>query len=419
MEKILQVQQFNHMIDTHLKALGEVVVEGEISELKINQGKWLFITIKDDRASLNVFAPVYEISTLNALEEGMKVHVYGRPNLHQKSSRFSLNAKQIIPAGEGALKLAYEKLKTKLMAEGLFDAARKRTIIKFPQKIGLITAKGSMAYSDFVKILSARMGGLKIYFYPVNVQGKNSVKSLLLAFKYLNSQQKKLNLDAIVLTRGGGSLEDLLSFNDEAVARAVFASKIPVISGIGHEEDIALTDLVADVRASTPSNAAELLVVSRQAIAAELRHLVLKLESSLEILLREAGEVIDYQVRILINFFEKQLSRFFSLLRKLRQALFIREKKLGLNKQALKSKTDKLLTLARGLLKEKIQELDNLERLLSNLDYRKVLKRGFSFSKDEKGQLVRSVTDLKKETMLSTYLVDGVFVSQIKKIDKN
>ncbi|MFH2019256.1 MAG: exodeoxyribonuclease VII large subunit, partial [bacterium] len=167
---IFSVSEFNEMVNSHLAVLGDIVVEGEISQLKISQSKWVYITIKDEKASVEVFSMVFRLTNIRSLEEGMLVKVYGKAGIYPKNGRFSIQADQVLPSGEGALKLAYEKLKNQLESEGIFDIARKRPLPMFPSSIGLITAKGSEAYNDFVKVVSERLGGLNISFYPVSVQ---------------------------------------------------------------------------------------------------------------------------------------------------------------------------------------------------------------------------------------------------------
>lgn len=411
---IFQVHELNEMLSFHLQQLGEVVVEGEISQLRNSQGKWLFITIKDQSASVEVFAPAFRLSTLGVLEEGMKVHVYGKPTVYIKTGRLSINASQIVPAGEGALKLAYEKLKAKLENEGLFDLARKRPLPKFIEKIGLITAKDSRAYTDFIKVLSERIGGIKIYFYPVQVQGKDSVASLLEALSYF--QERALQLDALVITRGGGSLEDLLSFNDELVARAVFASKIPVISAIGHEEDIALIDLVADKRASTPSNAGELLMEERTKIALQIDKLFEQTFFALNKQIQSAKEKIFYQGEVLENFFASYQNKLNNLLKSLDQAMILNLSRLDLKNQHI---VDLLIALDKNFtnhLEQNKKHLGQLERLLNNFDYHKTLQRGFSLTKTTDGKIISSQQQLSLGQTVSTQLADGAFSSKITNI---
>lgn len=412
----ISVSIFNRLVDAHLREIGPLIVEGEISQLQVSQGKWLFMTIKDDRASVGVFGAAFKLSGLDLLEEGMKVHVYGTPGLYQRSGRFNLNAIKIVPAGEGALRLAYEKLKAKLEMEGLFEPARKRKLPRFPQKIGLITAQGSRAYGDFIKVLAERMGGLEIHFYPVNVQGEQAVSSLMQAFAYFNQQD---DFDAIVMTRGGGSLEDLLSFNDEQVARAVFGSKFPVVSGIGHEDDVALTDFVADVRASTPSNAAELLVRSRQQVQAEVNQLEMKLERSLEQMLREWRQSIEYSVRSLENFFGKQKEAFVTLTYKLKQHVFLGAEKVSQWEDKRQDMVQRLLILSQRNVDLKKKDLENLDRLLHSLDYRQVLKRGFTMTKDANGKVISSISQVQSHMKLVTHFADGQAYSQIDEIESH
>ena len=253
--EILSVAQFNQLLSGYLSDLGELIVEGELSQPQISQGKWFFCTLKDNTSAMSVFAPLWKIANAQVLTDGMQVKVYGTVGVHQKTGRMSFTAFAIEPSGEGALRRAYELLKKQLAAEGLFDPARKRPLPLFPQTIGLITASGSRAFADFMRVLGDRMGGLRIQFYPVQVQGRVAVDSICQAFSQINTAANPP--EVVVLTRGGGSLEDLLSFNDERVARAVFSCKVPVVSAIGHELDQALTDFVADVRAATPTHAAE------------------------------------------------------------------------------------------------------------------------------------------------------------------
>lgn len=410
-QKIFQVSEFNEFIGLYLGKIGEVVVEGEISEIKVSQGKWLFLTIKDEESSVEIFSLIFRIKNYGLLEEGMLAHVYGIPRLYKKTGRFTLFANQIVPAGEGALRIAFEKLKLKLEREGLFDETRKRPLPAFPQKIGLITAKNSQAYADFIKVLAERMGGIKIYFYPVQVQGKDSVDSILSAFEYFN---KKLPfLDLLVLTRGGGSLEDLLAFNDEQVARAIFASKTPVVCGVGHEKDVSLADLVADLRASTPSNAAELIVRERNEVLKEVAYSITSIEKSLRYKIREKEGIINKAVNILKNAIAKQINNLYQL-------IFRFSKEFNLFGQRTELITQKIINLKAHLtrtvdfwLKENKAWVNNLIRLLKSLDYHQVLKRGFSITTDRQGRIIKAVKEVSKDKDIISRLFDGKIYSKV------
>ncbi|PID31009.1 exodeoxyribonuclease VII large subunit [Candidatus Saccharibacteria bacterium] len=242
-----------------------VEVEGELSNFRVSKNKWVYFDLKDEAASLKCFATVYALS--GPLEDGMVVRVGGSPRLHPLYN-FSFQAQSIQPVGEGALKRAADLLAAKLEKEGLFDPARKRSLPQVPRRIALITAGDSAAYADFVKIIHARWGGLQIMHYNVFVQGERAPGEIATALKQANEASEPP--EVVVLVRGGGSAEDLAAWNDERVVRAVAASRTPTLVAIGHEVDTCLAELAADRRASTPSNAAEVLVSDRKE---ELRHL--------------------------------------------------------------------------------------------------------------------------------------------------
>ena len=393
MEKIFQVSEFNEFINLYLDEVTELVVEGEISQINVSQGKWLFATIKDDQASVEVFGVVEQISGWDILQTGMLVHVYGRPRLYQKTGRFSLSARQIVPAGAGALQIAFEKLKLKLEKAGWFDLERKRPLPVFPETIGLITAKDSRAYSDFVKVLKERMGGLQIYFYPVNVQGHEAVPTILTAFDYFNHQHQQPDL--IVLARGGGSLEDLQAFNDERVAQAIFASRAPVVCGIGHEEDVSIADLVADRRASTPSNAAELIVRNRQEVLEQVAFQTREIKNQLEQLTIQANQVLLRRVGTLAAF-AGQAQR---------------------QRQTIEQTKQQLVRATDTWLKQQKMRLATTARLLSNLDPHQVLKRGFSITVNQNGVILKSIKQVSNNEQVTTTLFDGKIDSPDLKIN--
>lgn len=255
------VAVLNQILET---ALPTVSVVGEIANFKINQGKWVFFDLKDDESVLNCFMPLSMLRM--ELQDGMKVAVVARPNL-TKWGRFSLTVRTIRPIGEGSIKKAFELLKKKLVAEGLCDAARKRPLPELPQHIGVISSVDAAGYKDFIKIISARMGGLVIDVISTQVQGSGAADQIITAIRQFNEMSNPPEVIAIL--RGGGSRDDLAVFDDEKLVRVAAASRIPIITGVGHEIDTTLIDLVADVRASTPSNAAELLVPDRRELIAE------------------------------------------------------------------------------------------------------------------------------------------------------
>ncbi len=383
---IFSVSEFNEFIDEYLDSVGEVVVEGEISEIRINQGKWVFMTIKDESASLRIFSFTWTLKNLSSLTEGMLVRVKGSPGLYKKNASFSLQASEVLPSGEGALRLAFEQLRKKLSEEGLFDVSRKRSLVSFPEKIGLLTARNSRAYSDFIKIINARMGGLKIYFYPVQVQGEGAVDSIINGLDFFNKEL--LDLDLLVITRGGGSLEDLQAFNDERVVRKVYASKIPVVAGVGHEADVSLVDLVADLRASTPSNAAELIVRDKKDV-------IQQIEFDKKLIRQTIIKNIDERLEV--------VRKIKSIFQKFTQILSL---KISNNINTISNSVNSLLT-------HQINKLSNLKRLLRSLNYQNVLRRGYSITFSEDGSVLKNNTMVKLGDKIKTLLYNGKINSKV------
>ncbi len=279
LEKPFTVSEFIEHCNLALTSCFEdVTIEGEVASFKVNQGKWVFFDLKEGEMSVNCFMVLKQLNV--QLEDGMKIQVRATPRV-TNWGKFSLTVKSIIPKGEGSIKKSFELLKKKLTKLGFFDPSRKRKLPENIEKIAVISSKDAAGYADFIKILGERWGGLKIYTAHTQVQGLIAVEQILRAFDYIN---QNLEVDVIALIRGGGSADDLAIFNDERLVRAIVASRIPVITGIGHEVDESLADLAADVRASTPSNAAEYLTRDKQA---EIMKMQNKLRNLRELILRE------------------------------------------------------------------------------------------------------------------------------------
>lgn len=238
-----------------------LVIEGEVSGFKVNQGKFVFFDIKDVGGSLGCFMMVFQLRTV--LEDGMRVRVTASPKLTQWG-KFSLTVRTVEPIGEGALKRAFELLHAKLEKEGLFDEGRKRFLPQLPSRIGLVTSTQAAGYADFTTILNQRWGGMEVMVANVTVQGAGAPAQMVNAIEHFNQMSEPP--DVIVVVRGGGSADDLAAFNDEPLVRAIAGSRVPTLVGVGHEVDTSLVDLAADVRAATPSNAAQLLVPNRHEI---------------------------------------------------------------------------------------------------------------------------------------------------------
>lgn len=293
-----------------------VSIEGEVSGFKVNQGKFVFFDLKDDGGSIGCFMMVWQLRV--PIEDGMKVIVTATPKLTQWG-KFSLTVRAIRPSGEGNLKKSFELLKAKLDKEGLFAPERKRLLPEIPQHVAVISSTDAAGYKDFIKIVGDRWGGLRIEVAHVQVQGASAPDQIIRALKYFNEQEQLP--EVIVLIRGGGSADDLSAFNDEPLVREIAASRVPTLVGVGHEVDVSLADLAADVRAATPSNAAQIIVPDR-------RETIRALHRQVVALLPRTEQVIDYHRQqtsaVLETAFaaiEQQLERYEQHMRHRRQLL--------------------------------------------------------------------------------------------------
>ena len=388
-ERILSVSQF---IQTLNVALEEAlfpygaVIEGEVVEYRVSQNKWIWFNLKDESGIISCFSTVWQLK--QPLEDGMKVRVHGMPKIHQKSGKFSVTVDRVEMVGEGALRRAFELLKKKLEAEGFFAPERKRPLPRFPERIGLIASTESAAYSDFLRILGNRWGGLKISVAHVQVQGRDAVADIVGAFAWFNAHPELA--EALILTRGGGSLEDLLAFNSEDVARAIFASKIPVIVGVGHERDESLADYVADVRASTPSNAAERLAPDRRDVAREIEAMAGGMEQA---------------VRMEIG---KKDRRLFELESRLHD--HVRSARAEFD--AVMSDLQFSLVSFESRVKALSADVERDERLLKSFDPRAVLRRGYGIVRDAAGRVLRDAASVDTGSEIRVQLHRGELAAE-------
>ncbi|MDO4612351.1 MAG: exodeoxyribonuclease VII large subunit [Candidatus Saccharibacteria bacterium] len=288
-----------------------VLIEGEVASFKVNQGKWVFFDLKDEESSISCFMTLWGLKM--PIEDGMKVVVRGVPKL-TKWGKFSVTVSDVRPVGEGSLKKSFEILKKKLTEEGLFDSAKKRALPKDLTRLGVISSTAAAGYHDFVKILNARWGGIKVSVAHTQVQGFDAPAQIIRALRYFNERG---DVQVIAILRGGGSADDLAAFNDKELVRAVAASKIPVITGVGHEVDETLIDFAADVRASTPSNAAEILTLDRKAEIQKVRQAMVRAGQIVtqkidqKILVEIKGKIkdVEQRSRLRIGTFESELKQ--------------------------------------------------------------------------------------------------------------
>ena len=356
----ITVSEFNAVLNQTLSfAYPEVVVEGEVSGFKVSQGKWVFFDLKDSDSVVGCFITTYQLKT--ELEDGMLIRVKAAPQL-TKWGKFSLTVREVELAGEGSVKRAFDMLKAKFEKEGLFAPERKRALPEFPQKVMLITSAQAAAFNDFVTIINDRWSGVDIDHIQVQVQGVLAPAQIVEAIIYANSVADEY--DAMVIIRGGGSAEDLQAFNTEEVVRAVFASDIPSIVAIGHEDDVSLAELVADVRAATPTDAARRLVPDRSEIQTRVASLTNSMLSSLE---------------NTVSISRTQLEGFY-------HSIEIRLNNLRYNLAEAFTRSCSAIEI---LVHSSVSQLESSKKLLESLDPRAILSRGYSITRIN-GKVIKS-----------------------------
>ena len=346
----------------------DIWVQGEISNSHEAQSGHFYFTLKDAKAQVRCVCFKSQVRLFKFHpEDGLHVTLRGSISVYEPRGEYQIYVEHLEPVGLGALQLAFEQLKRKLEAEGLFDPARKKPLPLLPQRIGLVTSPRGAAVRDIVRILRRRFPNVRITLYPVRVQGEGAAAEIAGALAYLNRQKLA---DVLILARGGGSLEDLQAFNEESVARAIAASKIPVISGVGHETDFTIADFVADMRASTPSAAAELVVQTRREFDRHISELLQTLGQRLRYLLLER----KHRLQALAT--HRAFRRPIELLRKVRQLADELTSELGVR--------------AERLLRVKHERLERLRVQLEERSPLRVLERGFAIAYDAAGNVVRS-----------------------------
>jgi exodeoxyribonuclease VII large subunit len=427
--KVLTVGELTGQIRALLeKQVGSIWVSGEITNLRAQSSGHMYFTLKDALAQLScVLFSREKVSQRELLADGKKVLLQGDVTVYEARGQYQLIVRALELQGVGALQIAFEKLKQKLAAEGLFAPERKRPLPRCPQRIGLVTSPTGAAIRDVLHVIQRRNPGLEIVLVPARVQGDGAAREIAAAIKLLNefNQTTESNalspsskLDLILITRGGGSLEDLWAFNEEAVARAIFESALPVVSAVGHEIDFTIADFVADVRAATPSAAAEILTedvfASREFVAyapGRLRQLARrKLARENERLDSLAGRLARLHPRRRLNESAQRLDDLQSaLLRSLKSAARTRSLAWqNLTGRFLRAKPSQVLKLRREALRQ-------LERRLNLLGPEQVLSRGYSITLDAKsGKVLRQASQVKPGQKLRTRLAEGEVSSQVE-----
>jgi exodeoxyribonuclease VII large subunit len=390
---ILTVTQLTYQIKNLLEGtFPDVWVEGEISNFTVPQSGHAYFTIKDEQSQIK--AVLFKSSQRHlkfTLQHGMQVICRGRVSVYEPRGEYQIIIEYVEPKGVGALQKAYEDLKARLEKEGLFDRERKKILPFLPKRIGVITSPTGAAIRDILRVIKRRHPRMEMLIYPVPVQGPEAAPAIVEAIGYFNREK---NVDVMIVGRGGGSLEDLWAFNEEIVARAIFASRIPVISAVGHETDFTIADFVADLRAPTPSAAAEMVVESE----AHLRELVLSFEARLAAGMRQTLEnlkgMVQHAGRLLADP-RKKLEQFSQRVDELLGRLG-----LGLRHHVRRDRA--LLTSLTGAL-------DHLNPLA-------ILARGYSVTRSVPGEaIIKSADDVITGDLVRTTLHRGEVLSRVEK----
>ena len=398
---ILTVSEVNkHIKDMISKddILSGLWVKGEISNFKNHYSGHFYFSLKDEKSVLKCVMFRSNASLLPFVpEDGMKVIIRGYVSVFERDGQYQLYAEEIQPDGIGALYIAFEKLKKKLEAEGLFDAAKKKKLPYLPKAIGVVTSSTGAVIRDIINVLSRRFYNFNLKLYPVQVQGEQAAGQIAAAVRRFNELD---NVDVIIVARGGGSLEDLWPFNEEIVARSIYESRIPVISAVGHETDFTIADFVADVRAPTPSAAAELVMPERAVVENRLDSLKLRLRNA--VMKKTAME------RLLLRKIEGSVA-FRQPLNKIYQERML----LDVQKKYMQKALSALNTNYRNKLSLLAATLDTLSPLKS-------LARGYSITKSKKdGSLVRSVHAVSIGDRLEINLMDGRLGCTVESIEED
>ena len=433
--EVLTVSQLNGRARVLLEdVFRSVWVEGEISNLARPASGHMYFTLKDSGAQVRCALFRQSATRVRqALRDGLAVRVRGKVSLFEGRGDYQLILDTVEPAGDGALRLAFEALKEKLGAEGLFSAERKKPLPAHPQRIGIITSPTGAVIRDIISVFGRRAPQVELNLIPTAVQGREAIAQIVRAIRLADG----LGFDALILARGGGSLEDLWCFNEEAVARAVAACVTPIVSAVGHETDVSISDFVADVRAPTPSAAAELLAPDssgiRQRLEGPQRRLLLRMQNrlshdrlrldSLTRRLRHPGERLRQQAQRLDDL-DMRLRRAFLLsLNQRRERLARAETRLAaqhpgrnlkLLAQRLDSLAERLPRAMRELLKDRRQRFQAHLQTLQVVSPLATLARGYSILLDDQGQAIRSAEQTRNGQRLTARLAQGELLVRVE-----
>jgi exodeoxyribonuclease VII large subunit len=441
--RIYTVSQINVLVKTALESNlpSRVVVRGQISDWKHHSSGHCYFLLKDKSGVLPCVMWASKFKSVKfAVENGMEVLCTGHVDVYVPGGKYQLYADKMEPAGVGALQLAFEQMREQLEKEGLFKDEHKKTLPAYPMRIGIVTSQSGAAVKDIADSVYHRWPCAKMFLYPVPVQGEGAGGVIASAIRTINRRNSELKLDVLIVGRGGGSLEDLWAFNEEVVARAIFASEIPVISAVGHEVDVTIADLVADARASTPTKAGMIAVPDMAEVLERIEQAKRRLRQNVEGQFRYCRETV---ARVMassvfrsplgpVNWAKQRMDELVMRLCSSYKEMFsnLREQVGGLREKLLQIEPHRMISTGvvelsslstrveactKARLVKKQLQLTASENRLKGLNPRAVLKRGYSITRDKQtGKVVRTHDDVEIGDVLSTELVKGIIESKVE-----
>lgn len=396
--------------------LANIFLKGEISNFKLHTRGHLYFTIKDENSRINAIMFASQANKLNFMpSDGMKIMVTGRVSVYEATGGYQIYLEDMIQDGVGNLYIEYEKLKKKLASEGLFDASKKKKIPKFPETIGIITAPTGAAIKDILSTIKRRWPITKTILFPSLVQGASAAPEIVAQIKKV----EEYPLDVLIVGRGGGSIEDLWCFNDEEVARAIYECPIPIISAVGHEIDFTIADYVADLRAPTPTGAAEMAVPNQTDFYNYMRQINLRLHKAMKNYLEVSQEKLDnlrnsYILKNPISMYQIKEQKFDTLYEKL---CLVMKNRIQNEENGLTSKVEKLPLFITHLLERNQNKYVSLLNKLEILNPLLTIKRGYSITKMN-DKVITSTLQVNKNDSLEVELQDGLLLTRVEEIMK-
>ena len=388
---VTQVNLYIKEVMNRDDVLTDVLVKGELSNFKAHSSGHMYMSLKDETGVMRAVMFRSSAAKLNFKpQNGMKVVAHGRVTVYERDGQYQLYIDHMQQDGIGDLYVAFEQLKNKLSAEGLFDPAHKKPLPKYPKRVGVVTAPTGAAIRDIINVLTRRFSYSDVVLYPVLVQGENAAQSIVSAIRYMNETH---GADVLIVGRGGGSIEDLWAFNEEIEARAIYDSEIPIISAVGHEIDFTIADFAADLRAPTPSAAAELAVPAQSELSEKFHNVYVRLYG---------------QVQRMLERKELELKRF-----RERPALLNPTVKLEEQQIYIDRLRQDFITRAERVMEQKKKELGILASKLDGLSPLGTLSRGYAVAKDADGRVVRSAKQVNIGDEMTVLLEDGTVKTRV------